>query len=65
MRLAIGSPTAGNYELTFTGISDRRYVIESSADLLSWTQLTEIVTDSSPKGLIESVEMPKLFFRAR
>ena len=63
--LLIGLPAPSRYELTLTGIADRRYVIETSEDLFTWFPLTEIVTDSVPKRLSESVATPKRFFRAR
>ena len=63
--LLIGLPAPSRYELTLTGIADRRYVVETSEDLFTWVPLTEIVTDSLPKRLSESVGTPKRFFRAR
>lgn len=63
--LTIASPAPSRYELTLIGIGDRRYVIESSEDLLTWIPLTEIVTDTPPKRLTDYIETPKLFFRVR
>lgn len=63
--LLIGLPAPNRYELTLTGIADRRYVVETSEDLFTWFPLTEIVTDPLPKRLSESVGTPKRFFRAR
>jgi hypothetical protein len=51
--------------LTFTGIADRRYFIETSEDLATWSTLTEIVTDTLPKRLNDPLESPRRFFRAR
>lgn len=63
--LAIGSPAPSLFELTFTGIADHRYIIESSEDLSNWIPLTEIVTDSVPKSITDLFMPSKQFFRAR
>ncbi len=63
--LAIGSSAPSLFELTLTGIADRRYLIESSEDLFTWVPLTEIVTDSVPKRITDLFVTPKQFFRAR
>lgn len=63
--LSIALPVTGGFELTLTGIADRRYLIETSADLATWSPLTEIITDSLPARLTEPVDAPRRFFRAR
>lgn len=63
--LSIALPITGGFELTLTGIADRRYLIETSEDLATWSTLTEIVTDTLPKRLNDPLESPRRFFRAR